>query len=195
MFRFQDMGGLVYKNAYASGHPVFLLSTAANPLHEGHLRIARHIEKQAGYFKVEFEVPYINADKGELDRNAIEERMKQFDNHALGCYSSPCATFLQKSFLFKSCTFLIGDDTFYRLLNSDYYAEKTYAHTLAKISMNGCKFCVFPRHFDPIDIRRDMNKAVSVVGNSTGLWSNTLFYLEADFVSSSISSTELRKGN
>ena len=158
-----------------------------NPLHEGHLALVKaaleHLEQQ--YHEqhateststppafqpplVVFEIGALNADKPPLPQEEIARRLAQFDtetnplfraagvsNFAVSVTSEPL--FLQKSYIFKGCHFLVGADTMVRLVNAKYYADKCTATgvrqsgskrvmnmvaALTSIAENGCRFIV-----------------------------------------------------
>ena len=81
-----------------------------------------------------FEIAAINADKPPISQDIIIDRLQQFHprntlgqmlqnagitNYAICITSKPL--FLQKSDCFKNCVFVIGADTFARLIDSKYY--------------------------------------------------------------------------
>jgi hypothetical protein len=83
---------------------------------------------------VVFEIGALNADKPPLPREEIIRRLAQFDaennpllaqygitNFAVSITSEPL--FLEKSYIFKGCNFVIGADTMVRLVNSKYYVD------------------------------------------------------------------------
>lgn len=113
-----------------------------NPLHEGHLNlISAALKKLKISTKtnenplVVFEISALNADKPPIEREIIKDRLKQFskvNNRLFSDFSEKfnfvvCVTseplFSGKSEIFKNCHFLIGADTFVRLINPKYYSD------------------------------------------------------------------------
>ncbi len=124
---------------------VAVLSGAFNPLHIGHIHLARaaatHLHR-----RVVFELPVINADKGALSHTEICRRMGQFHQPwQLVLTRQPL--FAQKAILFTDSVFVIGYDTALRLLQSRYYDddETKMRAALAAIQAAGCRFLVAGR--------------------------------------------------
>ena len=92
-----------------------------NPLHHGHLALARVVEdlRQA---PLAFEISVTNVDKPPLAAATVRDRLGQFS------WQSPveltrAPTFLEKSRLFPRATFVIGADTAERLVAPRYYGD------------------------------------------------------------------------
>ena len=94
-----------------------------------------------------FEISAFNADKPPLSRQVLEERILQFhpqhhigpllhelgvSNYAVAVTTAPL--FLQKSLVFPKCSFVIGADTFSRLVNPKYYATPVGENMDAAVS-------------------------------------------------------------
>ena len=102
-----------------------ILSTAANPLHHGHMymmcnaydMMKTHIT-QSEVVPV-FELSVINADKGILNDTEIQNRTSQFVNSGYHYSYGTLPSFAAKSYEYKSIFdnyyFVIGSDTFYRM--------------------------------------------------------------------------------
>jgi hypothetical protein len=97
---------------------------------------------------VVFEIGALNADKPPLPREEIVRRLSQFDvesnpllaqygitNFAVSITSEPL--FLEKSYIFKGCHFVVGADTMVRLVNSKYYADPVVTTTAANAAREG----------------------------------------------------------
>lgn len=125
--------------------PMALLSGAFNPLHDGHLALARAASTLLDN-EITFELTAVNADKPVLSQEKTLERLLQF----AGRYSilaSNASTFLEKARLFPETTFVLGIDTAERVLQSRFYEhshEKMVA-ALAEIRDRGCYFLVAGR--------------------------------------------------
>ena len=101
--------------------PPVLLPGSFNPVHEGHILLAR-IAEELRQQPLAFEVSVINVDKPPLAGETVRHRLAQF------AWRSPveltrAPTFLEKSRLFPGTTFVIGADTAQRLIAPRYYGD------------------------------------------------------------------------
>lgn len=71
-----------------------ILSTAANPLHKGHLAMAEWGDKNG--YKVVFELSEMNADKGKIEKVDLDKRLQQFYNICRPVIVTPQSTFFAK---------------------------------------------------------------------------------------------------
>ena len=114
-----------------------------NPLHTGHLEMAR-VASEWLKAPVDFEISIVNVDKPTLDPDEVSRRLKQFR----GCrvWVTRAARFVQKAELFSGCTFVVGADTAMRLCDSSYYADSgAMEMALTRIVERGSRFLVFGR--------------------------------------------------
>jgi nicotinic acid mononucleotide adenylyltransferase len=114
-----------------------------NPLHEGHIGLVLAALKKMGWTPtseepnpcVIFEISAVNADKPPLDSNELIQRVIQFNSFINPLFANAKLTnigiaitskpfFEQKSECFPSSKFLIGMDTFTRIINPKYYMSK-----------------------------------------------------------------------
>jgi hypothetical protein len=123
-----------------------------NPLHHGHIGIVKaQLQRLQGDSSsgsgssstssstgevsdklVVFELAVVNADKPSLLAEEIQRRLMQFDTQITpllsGLRYAVCITseplFVGKSNIFKGCQFVIGADTFVRLIDTKYYRPK-----------------------------------------------------------------------
>lgn len=105
----------------AAAAPPVLLPGSFNPLHLGHVSLARAAEEMR-QAPVSFEISVTNVDKPPLAAPVVRQRLSQFAWQApVELTSAP--TFLEKSRLFPGTTFVIGVDTAERLVASRYYGH------------------------------------------------------------------------
>ncbi len=125
--------------------PVVLLPGSFNPLHEGHVSLAR-VAEELMQQPVAFEISVTNVDKPPLAGETVRHRIAQF------AWKSPveltrAPTFLDKSRLFPGTTFVIGADTAERLFAPKYYGgdEDRMHVALEEIANSGASFLVAVR--------------------------------------------------
>jgi len=98
-----------------------LLPGSFNPVHEGHVSLAR-IAEELRQQPSAFEISVTNVDKPPLSGEAVRHRAAQF-----ACKSpvelTRAPTFVEKSRLFPKTTFVIGADTAERLIAPKYYGD------------------------------------------------------------------------
>jgi hypothetical protein len=129
-----------------SAPPPFLLFPGSfNPMHEGHLLLAR-VAEELRQQPLAFEISVTNVDKPPLAGETVRRRLAQF------AWKSPveltrAPTFLEKSRLFPSTTFVIGVDTAERLFEPKYYGddEARMHGALGEIANSGGSFLVAVR--------------------------------------------------
>jgi nicotinic acid mononucleotide adenylyltransferase len=99
-----------------------------DPLHEGHLLMARVAEEIAER-PLNYEISVANVDKPMLDFIEMRDRAGQFVDRPLWFTRAP--TFLEKLDVFPESTFVMGADTFARLPDPKYYGGSSAAATRA----------------------------------------------------------------
>jgi hypothetical protein len=125
--------------------PLMLLPGSFNPLHEGHVLLAR-VAEELRQQRLAFEISVTNVDKPPLAGKTVRCRLAQF------AWKSPveltrAPTFVDKSRLFPRTTFVIGADTAERLVAPRYYGDdeaRMYV-ALEEIANSGGSFLVAVR--------------------------------------------------
>src|SRR5437016_4471083 len=125
--------------------PLVLFPGSFNPMHEGHVLLAR-VAEELRQQPLAFEISVTNVDKPPLAGETVRHRLSQF------AWKSPveltrAPTFLEKSRLFPSTTFVIGADTAERLVAPKYYGDdelRMYV-ALEEIANSGSSFLVAVR--------------------------------------------------
>jgi nicotinamide mononucleotide (NMN) deamidase PncC len=125
--------------------PFVLFPGSFNPVHYGHMSLAR-VAEELRQQPLAFEISVTNVDKPPLAGETVRHRLAQF------AWKSPveltrAPTFLEKSRLFPSTTFVIGADTAERLVAPKYYGDdEARMHVaLEEIANSGSSFLVAVR--------------------------------------------------
>ncbi len=130
---------------HAAPPPPVLLPGSFNPVHDGHVSLARVAEDMKQQ-PLAFEISVTNVDKPPLAGQTIRQRLTQF------AWKAPveltrAPTFLEKSRIFPNTTFVIGADTAERVVAPKYYGDDEHRMHLAleEIGSAGASFLVAVR--------------------------------------------------
>lgn len=125
--------------------PAVLFPGSFNPMHEGHVLLAR-VAEELSQQPVAFEISATNVDKPPLTGEAVKHRLAQF------AWKAPveltrAPTFVEKARLFPGTTFVVGMDTAERLFGAKYYGgdEARMHAALEEIAGSGGRFLVAMR--------------------------------------------------
>jgi len=125
--------------------PSVLFPGSFNPMHEGHVSLAR-VAEELRQQPLAFEISVTNVDKPPLPGETVRRRLAQF------AWKSPveltrAPTFVEKSRLFPGTIFVVGADTAERLFGPKYYGddEARMHEALEEIANSGASFLVAVR--------------------------------------------------
>jgi hypothetical protein len=125
--------------------PLVLLPGSFNPLHEGHLGLARVATDLLGA-PAAFELTVVNADKPPLAVDEVRKRLSQFAWLA-PLWLTRAPTFCEKAILFPGAVFVVGADTAERIVQQRFYdnSETRLDDAMDCIRIQGCRFLVAGR--------------------------------------------------
>jgi len=156
-----------------------------DPLHEGHLLMAR-IAEEIAERPLEYELSITNVDKPALDYLEIRDRAAQFADRPL--WLSRAARFLEKLETFPGSTFVMGADTYVRLADPRYYGGSAAAAAAAAstIAARAAGLIVFGRSQGDVFLEAAQLDVPQPLRDVTYFVSQREFRLD-------MSSTELRR--
>ena len=127
-----------------------VLAGSFNPLHDGHremLAAASELTGKVGYLEISIR----NVDKPLLPRQELDRRAATIASNGLSLIVTSAPRFTEKSSVLPGSSFLIGFDTFVRLLDEKYYpdhvagAASPVENSLNLIEENRCQFVIAGR--------------------------------------------------
>jgi hypothetical protein len=129
----------------ADAKPQVLLPGSFNPLHAGHVGLAR-VAAELLHAPAAFELTVVNADKPPLSMEEVRRRLAQF-TWVAPVWLTRAPTFREKAELFPGAVFVIGADTAARIVQHRFYenSETRMHDALARIRQQGCRFLVAGR--------------------------------------------------
>ncbi len=125
--------------------PFVLFPGSFNPMHEGHVLLAR-VAEELRQQPLAFEISVTNVDKPPLAGETVRRRLAQFAwKWPVELTRAP--TFVEKARLFPGTTFVVGADTAERLFAPKYYGddEARMHDALGEIANSGGSFLVAVR--------------------------------------------------
>ena len=173
-------------------HPL-VLAGSFNPLHDGHramLSAASAIVKRPAFY----EISIVNVDKPVLPRPEFERRAAQITSDGSSLIVTSAPRFTEKSSILPGATFVIGFDTYIRLMDKRYYPDhvageaSAVENSLDLIQENGCQFVVAGRVDDHDQFRGMSDVKIEIPGRFKGMFTE----LSESQFRSDLSSTELR---
>ena len=142
------LGDIQATPVHAVVPPAVLFPGAFNPLHDGHIAMARYAGR---YYndRVAFEICANNVDKPRLNYIALHHRVSQFDV-STPVWITNTATFVEKARCFPGVKFVVGVDTASRIGEAKYYGNDParLASAVGELASLGCSFLVFGRTVD-----------------------------------------------
>ncbi len=168
-----------------------VLAGSFNPFHDGHremLAAAAKLTSRTGYLEISIQ----NVDKPLLPRRELDRRAALIASEGLSLIVTSAPRFTEKSSVLPGSSFLIGFDTFVRLLDEKYYPDHvtgeltSVENSLDLIEENRCQFVVAGRVDD-----QQMFKELSGVKIPRRYQKMFIGLSESQF-RSDISSTEMR---
>ena len=127
--------------------PAVVFAGSWNPLHDAHRELMKLGQQKTGKAGL-FELSVTNTDKPPLDYIEIEKRAKQFHEAGLPLVLTNRPKYAEKVQLFpRGSTFVMGADTFSRVINPIYYGDDglRIKQALSRFENTGTTFLVAAR--------------------------------------------------
>ena len=129
---------------------LLVLAGSFNPFHDGHRRmlaVASELTGRVGYLEISIK----NVDKPLLAQDELDRRTAAIAPEGLSLIVTSAPRFTEKSSVLPGAHFVIGHDTFVRLLDDKYYPDhvagtaSSVENSLDLIGENHCQFVVAGR--------------------------------------------------
>jgi len=126
-----------------------ILPGSFNPVHEGHVTLGEVAARKCGVDKsnVIFELSALNADKGLIAKEEIEKRVEMIVDRGFGAMITHKPFFYAKNDYLKEGFFVVGADTYKRIVNTKYYnnSRDIMISKLSEFEKNKNTLVVAPR--------------------------------------------------
>lgn len=133
-----------------------LMSGSFNPLHHGHLKLARTIEEMTGK-RVVFEITTTHPDKGRIPVDEMMRRTDQFLMFAPVILTDNAPLFIDKARQYPGVPMVVGADVMQGILDKRHYGDslKNLFDVLDEFISLGTVFYVNGREVDGLFLTRD----------------------------------------